>query len=145
MRWDESLAADGFEARHWRKSSQWATFTRRHAELVAADELVIGRMALRCRQAGGARPMLIFDHQALSDGLVRLLLAASTRCLQAHLVAASNEAHPASCMCCSDTPPCTARATCMQHVMSDPRNKTHAFQLLLQRAFVLWCMLLVLL
>ncbi len=58
VRWDDSLAADGFEARHWRKSSQWATLTRRHAELVAADELVIGRMSLRCRQAGrrGPRP-----------------------------------------------------------------------------------------
>ena len=56
VRWDDSLAADGFEARHWRKSSQWATFTRRHAELVAADELVISRMALRCRRVEATQP-----------------------------------------------------------------------------------------
>ncbi len=48
VRWDDSMATEGLEAGHWRKSSQWSAMPRRHAELVARDELVIGRMAQRC-------------------------------------------------------------------------------------------------
>lgn len=47
-RWHDSMAVGRLEKRHWRKSSQWASFTRRHAEVVVQDNEVVHAFRWQC-------------------------------------------------------------------------------------------------
>lgn len=47
-RWSDNMRTDVLDRDHWRKSSQWAAFVRRHAELVAADEHVHEAFKMQC-------------------------------------------------------------------------------------------------
>ena len=47
-RWDWEMASDRFTDQHWRKSSQWATLLRPHAQLAVDDTDISPRFASHC-------------------------------------------------------------------------------------------------
>ena len=47
-RWDWEMASDRFTDQHWRKSSQWATLLRPHAQLAVDDTDISPHFASHC-------------------------------------------------------------------------------------------------
>ena len=48
MRWSDDMAAGDFNSSHWRKSFQWFTLVREHAQIISDDTFVLERFLVRC-------------------------------------------------------------------------------------------------
>ncbi len=47
-RWHDTMASKVLHKTHWRKSSQWASFTRAHASIITADTKVVESFRWQC-------------------------------------------------------------------------------------------------
>lgn len=47
-RWHDAMAGGRLDKHHWRKSSQWTTLTRQHADLVVKDDEIIHPFRWQC-------------------------------------------------------------------------------------------------
>lgn len=50
-RWEQEMEQGELSLKHWRKSAQWASLTRKHAKIVADDTAVADVFAKHCRVA----------------------------------------------------------------------------------------------
>ncbi len=65
----------GLTVKHWRKSAQWASLNRKHAQLVADDTAIADVFAKHCRV--GKDKKTGKEHLCISDevGLLQLLFS----------------------------------------------------------------------
>ncbi len=48
-RWEPEMEQGELSLRHWRKSAQWASLTRKHAQIVSDDVAIADIFAKHCR------------------------------------------------------------------------------------------------